>query len=329
MFLLAKNTSSQLTRRNGLILSQFEKAASTNAAMDLHHHFWDSLENRSLMLGKQCEEQKDLKDYSRAQDQLMKNAHEDLFKHFRVTASLRAMKRGDGILSNHFNLNDVTFHEKSQALPYVDREMTLIDVETSKKACQDMHRHFRRAHETRRDAAAAQNPVDEEDRIQDVKSNKHDEIVQHAVHPDRRRSRAPLPSTLADIEMEFGHHVHHSKHQAIAITETKPPFKIVDVNKAWVDLCGYPRKHAIGSTLKILQGPETNTQAANALVSSLLAGKDEEDDREYETVLTNYRSDGRRFRNHVRVGLLRDGYGKVVYFVGCFKRLDDDDEMII
>lgn len=333
MHLLSKTTTSLLGRRNGTAL------CSTNAALDLHHHFWDSFENRSLMHGKQCDckplplldqVQKDLKDYSQAQDQLMKNAHEDMFKHFRMNASLRAMKRGDGVLSDQFVLSGAAVLERSPVVSHVDREMTLIDVETARKAREDMHYNFWRAHEARRDAASAQHQQDEEAKIHDFKS-KHETMTPHAVHPDRSRSRLPLPTNLEDILMEFGHHApHHSKHPAMAITETQPPFKIVDVNKAWVDLCGYSRKNAIGSTLKLLQGPDTNVNAANDLVSSLLAEKETgEGEGEYETVLTNYRSDGRRFRNHIRVGLVRDDSGKVVNFVGCFKRLDDDDEMII
>lgn len=87
MYYLAKSTQTLLSHR-GITLFQ-QAASSTNAALDLHHHCWDSFENRSLMHGKQCdckpitsvrEVQKDLKEYAQAQDQLMKNAHEDLFK---------------------------------------------------------------------------------------------------------------------------------------------------------------------------------------------------------------------------------------------------------
>ena len=67
------------------------------------------------------------------------------------------------------------------------------------------------------------------------------------------------------------------------------------------------------------------------LISSLLAKKatDDANNEEIETVLTNYRSDGRKFRNHIRLGLLKDDAGKVINFVGVFKKLDDDDEMIV
>jgi PAS domain S-box-containing protein len=292
------------------------------------------------MHGKQCdykpvpsfhEVQKNLKGYAEAQDQLMRNAQEDLFKHFRMNASLRAMKRGDGILSDTFALVDEAAaqgNQNQEVVPYIDREMTLIDMETSLKAREDMHLHFWRAHESRKEITA-QHKVDDEASVQEVKS---DMISPHGVYPEKTRSRTPLPSSLQDIQMEFVIHAHHSKSRAIAITEPHPPFKIVDVNAAWVDLCGYSRKHAIGSTLKLLQGPETNVEAANKLATFLLAEKDGKQtphNNEYETVLTNYRSDGKRFRNHIRVGLVKDETGNTVNFVGVFQKLDDNDELII
>jgi PAS domain S-box-containing protein len=316
-------------------------AISTNAALDLHHHFWDSFENRSLMHGKQCDiqvhpsedmnaVQKDHKSYEETQDQLMRNAREDLVKHFRMNASLRAMKRGDGILSEHFSLPGTLPRDGFQ-VPYhiMDGDMTLIDVETERKAREDMHHHFWNAHQDRQ-IATKQQQKEKEAIIQESKVQRQDMIAQHAVHPDKSRSRVPLPTRLQDIRMEFSSQNSH-KHHAIAITEIEPPFKIIDVNTAWIDLCGFSRKAAVGSTLKLLQGPDTNVEAANKLVESLLTEKEMASDssKECETVLTNYRSDGRKFRNHIRVGLVKDDAGNVVNFVGVFKRLNDDDGMII
>lgn len=318
---------------------KIHRSASTNAALDLHHHFWDSFENRCLMHGKQCDVQvissegvhdvkKDHKSHGEARDQLMKNAREDLLKHFRMIASLRAMKRGDGVLSDHFSLPGAVPRDRSQVPYNMDGDMTLIDLETERMARDDMYHHFWNAHQDRQIATKKQK--DEEASIQDPKVQRQDVIEQHAVHPDKSRSRVPLPTRVQDIQMEFSFHNSY-KHHAMAITETNPPFKIIDVNNAWMDLCGYSRKAAVGSTLKLLQGPDTNVEAANKLVESLLTEKEVAGDnsKEYETVLTNYRSDGRKFRNHIRVGLVRDDAGNVVNFVGIFKKLNDDDGMII
>ncbi len=106
----------------------------------------------------------------------------------------------------------------------------------------------------------------------------------------------------------------------MVITEAQPPFNIVEVNNEWVDLCGYNRKQAIGSTLKaLLQGPETDLEAAKDLVSTLFRGRDN------EAVLTNYRHDGSKFRSRVRVGPIKNAItGDTTHFVGVFENMSKD-----
>ncbi|KAL3801655.1 hypothetical protein HJC23_013160 [Cyclotella cryptica] len=225
--------------------------------------------------------------------------------------------------------------KKHGFVPYANEDLALIEVRKARKAREDMHHKFWTAHQSRKDIAA-QRPFNDEKTSLYSKTNREHKISFYAVHPDKHRNRAPLPSKLEDIYLDFIGFNNNSfdlpiRRQAIAITEATPPFKIIDVNKAWIDLCGYSRKQAIGSTLKILQGPETNLHAASKLVSTLLAKAVPGDNKneECETVLTNYRSDGKKFRNHIRVGLLKDDVGKVINFVGVFKRLDDDDDLIV
>ena len=58
------------------------------------------------------------------------------------------------------------------------------------------------------------------------------------------------------------------------------------------------------------------------MVASLLQGQ-----AESEAVLTNYRSDKKKFRNHVRVGPIKDQVtGKTTHFVGVFKKMSDNYE---
>ena len=109
----------------------------------------------------------------------------------------------------------------------------------------------------------------------------------------------------------------------MTIAEIKPPFKIVDVNKGWSRLCGYSREEAVGSTLKeLLQGPETNAAAANNLTALLLQQNNGNTD--YEVVLVNYRSDGRKLKNHVRVGCIKNETGDTTHSVGLFTKLSDE-----
>ena len=114
--------------------------------------------------------------------------------------------------------------------------------------------------------------------------------------------------------------------RAMAITEINPPFRIVAVNKEWTSLCGYTREEAMGSTLKqLLQGPKTNAVVAKDLVDSLLHNG--RDDMESEAVLVNYRPDGRQFRNHIRVGRIKNEEGDTTHFVGVFRKISGEAEL--
>lgn len=117
----------------------------------------------------------------------------------------------------------------------------------------------------------------------------------------------PLPKTLQDAL--------RPSRRAIVITEATKPFRVVDVNSAWESLCGHSYVEAKGRTLgDLLQGPETNKQAATALIAQLLLGE------EAGTCLTNYRKDGRPFRNRIRVGPLLDE-SKVTHFIGVLQEV--------
>lgn len=106
----------------------------------------------------------------------------------------------------------------------------------------------------------------------------------------------------------------------IVVTDTKNPYRIVAVNKAWERLCGYTREECQGHSLgRLLQGPETEMIHATTMLSKLLAGE------EAGAVLTNYAKNGRKFRNCIRVGPVVDEMGKTVNFVGVLREMKDED----
>jgi PAS domain S-box-containing protein len=106
----------------------------------------------------------------------------------------------------------------------------------------------------------------------------------------------------------------------IVITDTKNPFHIVAVNKAWEDLCGYTREECQGKSLgELLQGPETELNDASIMLSKLLGGE------EANAILTNYAKNGRKFKNHIRVGPIVDEMGKTVNFIGVLREVNDTD----
>lgn len=126
----------------------------------------------------------------------------------------------------------------------------------------------------------------------------------------------PLPTTLHEAELV--------EDQAVVITESAVPFRIVRVNAAWEGLCGYTQEEARGKTLgDLLQGPETDVGAATALVDKLLNGM------EAGAVLTNYAKGGRKFQNRIRVGTLKNQNEKVTHFVGVLKEIHEMSEKIV
>ncbi|KAL3809981.1 hypothetical protein ACHAXA_007757 [Cyclostephanos tholiformis] len=105
----------------------------------------------------------------------------------------------------------------------------------------------------------------------------------------------------------------------IVVTDTKSPYRIVAVNKAWEGLCGYTREECKGRSLgRLLQGPETDVGLASTMLSKLLSGE------EADVILTNYAKDGRKFKNHIRVGKVIDEMGKTVNFVGVLREVTDE-----
>jgi len=123
----------------------------------------------------------------------------------------------------------------------------------------------------------------------------------------------PLPRTLQDALRPSS--------RAIVVTETSKPFRVLNVNKAWEDLCGYSFLEAKGKSLgSMLKGEETDQLAVTAVVNQLLQGN------EVTTVLTNYTKEGRKFRNRLHVGPLFEDVadlqtGTPSYFVGVLKEV--------
>jgi PAS domain S-box-containing protein len=127
----------------------------------------------------------------------------------------------------------------------------------------------------------------------------------------------PLPKTVHDI---YSSRL-DSDPRAMVVTDIKSPFRITQVNTAWESLCGYKREECKGKSLgPLLQGPDTDWMAVSALLSNLFAGE------EASVVLTNYAKSGRRFRNLVRVGPVKDEMGKTVNFVGVLRELKESDK---
>ena len=114
-------------------------------------------------------------------------------------------------------------------------------------------------------------------------------------------------------------------HEALQAAETSdvphiftlasPPFAITHVNNAWMHLCGFQRAEAVGSTCRILQGPETNPQSLRLLRAAVLDGAS------FSTRLLNYTKDGRPFMNELHVRPLRNSLAAPIatHYVGTLR----------
>jgi len=120
------------------------------------------------------------------------------------------------------------------------------------------------------------------------------------VRKSRRTLDCSIPRTISEALAP--------SRQARVITEAHPPFRIVHVNHAWEELCGFSNTESVGKTLEILQGPITSKETLHALKVNLITGNEEG----ISAVLTNYRKDGSSFLNHI-------------HFVQLSASVDSDD----
>ena len=83
--------------------------------------------------------------------------------------------------------------------------------------------------------------------------------------------------------------------QARVITEGLSPYRILRVNGAWSEMCGFHPDEAVGCTFGIIQGSATSKRTLAELSEKLRAG------RAAASVLVNYRMNGEPFINFLQV----------------------------
>ena len=73
------------------------------------------------------------------------------------------------------------------------------------------------------------------------------------------------------------------------------PFPVTDVNDLWLQASGFSRKEVIGQTMRIIQGPETERDIVDELMTHIRRCQP------FSTVLTNYTKLRQPFRNELHV----------------------------
>jgi PAS domain S-box-containing protein len=130
---------------------------------------------------------------------------------------------------------------------------------------------------------------------------------------EKHRDEQPLPQTLQDA-------LSNDDPRAIVVTEAEAPFRVVEVNDAWIALRGFTKEEARHHSLSMIQGPDTNSTAVESMVELLLAGE------RAETLVTNYTKMGRKFYNHVRAGPIFNADQKITHFVGILEEVTEQPD---
>jgi PAS domain-containing protein len=108
-------------------------------------------------------------------------------------------------------------------------------------------------------------------------------------------SRLLFPTTLEEAGSSTGPFCD----RPIVVTTLTSPHKIVLVNEAWTNMCGYTSQQAVGKTFSILHGPESNFAAAGAVARQCCDTR-----LPQEMHLVNYTAAGDRFVNHLKMAPL-------------------------
>ena len=97
------------------------------------------------------------------------------------------------------------------------------------------------------------------------------------------------------------------------VTLTDPDLEdapIVYANKAFEDMCGYPKNEIVGRNCRFLQGQDREQPEIDKLRAAIKKGE------AIEVTLRNYRKNGELFYNRLDVKPLLDDRGNIVYYLG-------------
>ncbi|MUV89320.1 PAS domain-containing protein [Halapricum sp. CBA1109] len=125
--------------------------------------------------------------------------------------------------------------------------------------------------------------------------------------------------TGSDHERELARRAWLVDDAPLGVTVSGPAYQdnpIVYANRRFRDICGYSLDELRGENPRLLQGPETESDAVADLREAVTIW-------EPVTVeLWNYRADGSRFRNRVSLVPTEDETGTVTNWVGIQQRID-------
>ena len=107
------------------------------------------------------------------------------------------------------------------------------------------------------------------------------------------------------------------REQSVVITDpAQPDNPIIFISEEFEKQTGYSPKEALGKNCRFLQGPETDPAAIEAIRRALDAESDLTID------ILNYRKDGTKFWNRLRIRPLVGDDNEVMFYVGAQNPID-------
>ena len=104
----------------------------------------------------------------------------------------------------------------------------------------------------------------------------------------------------------------NSFRQGVCITDAlRPDNPIVYVNRAFLEMTGYPESEVLGFNCRFLQGPKTSAAAVDQIRRAVRDGE------ACLVELLNYRKDGTQFWNALSISPIRDGAGRLTHFAAA------------
>lgn len=98
-----------------------------------------------------------------------------------------------------------------------------------------------------------------------------------------------------NIKIQYLIELLESINLSIVLTEKKHPYKIIFVNKHWINECGYKLNEIVGKTLKIIQGPLSCQSKINFMNKNLL------NNNNFFLSMINYTKNKKPFFNNIFV----------------------------
>lgn len=141
------------------------------------------------------------------------------------------------------------------------------------------------------------------------------EIIGCEIIYEGRRAKLVLANDVTEklkieAELMLNKKAVESSLEGILISDAnQPDFPLIYINDRFTELTGYTKEDAIGKNSRFLQGPDSAGETLDRLRKAIVEKND------FEGELINYKKDGTKFWNHLRITTIKNAKGKVTNHV--------------